>query len=368
MKIGDKVRFLNEAGGGRVTGFKGKNIVLVEDADGFEIPFAINDVVKVDDSDAETLGGIVTASNNTKPSPSQPASIPEPLHDDNEPIVVEERKGGEKLSVFLAFTPINIKELTKTEFETYIVNDCNYFIHYTYLTAENNNWTLRASGEIAPNTLTFVEEFHREKLNDFERICIQLIAYKRDKPFQLKNAISTTIRLDAVKFYKLHTFRENDFFDTPALIYPIIEEDKMAESLTIDKDLIRERMMQKTSQKDNSGYVRRYEKSGKQGNPFSPRHKNDDIIVVDLHAHELLETTQGMNNSDILNYQLDTFRRTLEENKGRKGQKIVFIHGKGEGVLRHALIHELNYKYKKYTYQDASFQEYGYGATQVTIR
>ena len=35
-KIGDRVRFLSETGGGRVTGFRGKNIVLVEDEDGFE--------------------------------------------------------------------------------------------------------------------------------------------------------------------------------------------------------------------------------------------------------------------------------------------------------------------------------------------
>ena len=36
MKIGDKVRFLSEVGGGRVSGFQGKDIVLVEDEDGFE--------------------------------------------------------------------------------------------------------------------------------------------------------------------------------------------------------------------------------------------------------------------------------------------------------------------------------------------
>ncbi len=35
MKKGDKVRFLSEVGGGRVAGFQGKNIVLVEDEDGF---------------------------------------------------------------------------------------------------------------------------------------------------------------------------------------------------------------------------------------------------------------------------------------------------------------------------------------------
>ena len=41
MKIGDKVRFLSEVGGGVVTGFQGKDMVLVEDADGFDIPIQI---------------------------------------------------------------------------------------------------------------------------------------------------------------------------------------------------------------------------------------------------------------------------------------------------------------------------------------
>ena len=48
MKIGDKVRFLSEVGGGVVAGFQGKNIVLVEDEDGFQIPTSITDVVVID--------------------------------------------------------------------------------------------------------------------------------------------------------------------------------------------------------------------------------------------------------------------------------------------------------------------------------
>ncbi len=94
----------------------------------------------------------------------------------------------------------------------------------------------------------------------------------------------------------------------------------------------------------------------------------DEIVVVDLHASEILETTAGMSNQDILNFQLKVFHDTLSEYASQKGRKIVFIHGKGEGVLRRAVISQLNYKYKKYAYQDASFSEYGYGATQVTIR
>ena len=48
------MRFLSEVGGGRVAGFQGKNIVLVEDEDGFQVPTSISDVVVVDDDDYST--------------------------------------------------------------------------------------------------------------------------------------------------------------------------------------------------------------------------------------------------------------------------------------------------------------------------
>lgn len=47
MKVGDKVRFLSETGGGIVSGFSGKDVVLVEDEDGFEIPMLITQVVVI---------------------------------------------------------------------------------------------------------------------------------------------------------------------------------------------------------------------------------------------------------------------------------------------------------------------------------
>ena len=50
-----------------------------------------------------------------------------------------------------------------------------------------------------------------------------------------------------------------------------------------------------------------------------------------------------------------------------KGKRIVFIHGKGEGVLRNRIVTELKQKYPRCNWQDASFQEYGFGATLVII-
>ncbi|MFP4019887.1 MAG: Smr/MutS family protein [Bacteroidales bacterium] len=47
---------------------------------------------------------------------------------------------------------------------------------------------------------------------------------------------------------------------------------------------------------------------------------------------------------------------------------MVFIHGVGNGRLRYELRKSLDKDYPDLDYQDASFQEYGYGATLVFLR
>ena len=103
--------------------------------------------------------------------------------------------------------------------------------------------------------------------------------------------------------------------------------------------------------------------------PLSKSSKpKNDTLEVDLHINELLETTAGMSNGEMLEVQLDTFRRTMDANANNHGRRIVFIHGVGNGRLKTELRRELDHKYKQHTYQDASFREYGYGATLVIIK
>lgn len=49
MNIGDQVRFLNDVGGGKITGFRPGGIVLVEDEDGFDVPVPQNEVVVIEE-------------------------------------------------------------------------------------------------------------------------------------------------------------------------------------------------------------------------------------------------------------------------------------------------------------------------------
>lgn len=391
MKIGDNVRFLSEQGGGRIAGFKGKNIVLVEDEDGFQIPTPINEVVVTGSGQEYETSRVVSSKNSPRPTPGQPlSSVKKQLNtfeedDENteEPDLadlemtfrqpVEERKGGNVLNCYLAFVPIDVKDFSHTRFECYFVNDSNYYVHFTYLVADGVTWKLRYTTEVEPNTKEFIEEFGHADLNDLSRVALQLLAFKREKNFVLKPTVDVQFRLDPVKFYKLHAFTANDYFEQPALLYAVVEDDKPARQLVVDAKKLKQELYhkeEKTGEKPtNDGYVRRYEKGRKGGNPFIIRRKGDeDVLVVDLHADELLDTTAGMSATEILNYQLGKFRQVLDEHRREKGRRIIFIHGKGEGVLRHALVNDLRYRFKTFTYQDASFQEYGYGATQVTIK
>ena len=92
------------------------------------------------------------------------------------------------------------------------------------MVGNGKEWRCKSVGEIEPNTKVFMEQFAYTDLNDLTETCVQLFAYKADKPFERKPALDTRIRIDATKFYKLNTFRENDFFDSPALLYAITEK------------------------------------------------------------------------------------------------------------------------------------------------
>ena len=89
-------------------------------------------------------------------------------------------------------------------------------------------------------------------------------------------------------------------------------------------------------------------------------------MEVDLHIHQLVKSSKGMSNYDILNIQLETAKRQLDFAIRKRIQKVVFIHGVGEGILKE----ELHYLFKRYDnvkFYDADYQKYGLGATEVYI-
>ncbi|MBP5772362.1 MAG: DUF2027 domain-containing protein [Bacteroidaceae bacterium] len=424
MQIGDQVRFLNEIGGGRVTGFQGRDIVLIEDQDGFDIPMLRSQVVVIETNENNFVRKKKEEKLSTLPKEGAVhfgEDIPQPEF--SKP---KERKGGDLLNVCLAFVPEDSRELTNTRFEAYLINDSNYFISVLFANNEGAAWHARWQATLEPNTKLLIETFDRPALNDFERLNVQLIAWKQDKPFMLKPAVSVELRLNLVKFYKLHVFQPSPFFREPALIYDIVRDDRPIRQVFVEAEEVldamrgverpaygpareedntpshedeaqiptdqpsfseepevvvpvrtreEEREALKAAKralkaemlaKKKKEQAQKAERNPHESKPNLHPEKND-IIEVDLHINALLDNINGLSPSVLLNTQLTEFRIIMDRNRMKKGQRIVFIHGKGEGVLREALIKELTHRYRSCTYEDASFQKYGFGATMVTI-
>jgi hypothetical protein len=346
MKIGDKVRFLSEVGGGTVKSFQGKDMVLVENEDGFDFPVLIRECVVIDTDNYNVKRKSITPILSETEKPVKPTMTSRPV----------EMQGGDVLNIILAFVPKNIKAVSNTSFETYLVNDTNYYLYYIYANTEGKVWKTRSHGLIEPNTKLLLEEFTHDSLNELERVSVQFVAFKNNQTYVLKPAIGVELRIDAVKFYKLHLFHESVYFEKPALIYDIVKDDVSAKQIVVSAEDVCMALLQKA------------DTDKPKVQPNTTQSGQNHLIEIDLHIDALIDNTIGMENKDILEYQLNKFYEIMEQYRKKREQRIVFIHGKGDGILRKKLTDELKRKYSTCKYQDASFKEYGFGATLVTIK
>ena len=353
VKVNDIVRFLNDVGGGRVTRIDGKT-VYVEDEDGFERPATERELVVVGQAGTKASAYERPLDIRTrqvepdKPAPKQPA--PEPV------LPIEETPEGEVLNIVLGYEAREIKHLNTTTFFASLVNDSNYILYFTYMTRGDGagEWQTRYHGIVEPNIMVELEEFGHDDLNSMTHIAVQYVAFKQGKNFKLKNPALVELRLDVTKFYKLHCFHENPYFDVPVIAVEIVTNDRPARMMHIDSSDL-ERAMKEKKRMDRP-----------QRKPVK-KVDNNGVIVQDLHITSLMDNLSGMSPGAILEYQMDKFREVMDANINKHGQRIVFIHGKGEGKLRQHLLSELKRRYPRCTAQDASFREYGFGATQITI-
>lgn len=269
INIGDKVRFLNAVGGGKVTGFQKGGLVLVEDEDGFEVPMLQSEVVVVS-SEGRTIHDFL----NQKQDSRQPASTASG-DSSNKPAVMP----------------------------------------------------ASGSGKAMPHIETTANTPSRNTVN---------------------NTVSS---------YSASQAPADSETDEETL-----------EARVLRLELTVRRLQRRLERLEDAKALREKVKGERQSMQEQLRAVKDQPLEVDLHIEELLDTTAGMSAADIKEYQLSVFRKTMREHLNDKGKRIVFIHGNGDGVLRKSIIDELRHTFKTCQYQDASFQQYGFGATMVIVR
>lgn len=225
---------------------------------------------------------------------------------------------------------------------------------------------------MAPNEYCDLDVLTHETLPQYEKIAFQCVAFKKDKTFTLQAPVSISRKLDLTKFHKFHCFRPGIYFETAVLELPLVSDGVASKPLEVNAAEMTSAMSGGKPDKDMAKELSKKfrvdaGKKGKTANPAANPHKVLPLIEVDLHIGELTDSLTGMEPKDMLEMQLGAVRKHMKANCSRIGQKLVFIHGKGEGVLRKAVLDLLKKEYPKAELQDASFREYGFGATLVTI-
>ena len=334
IRIGDIVRFISEKMEGKVTGVIDNNTVNVYCEEyGFEIPASVDDLVVIhsDFKPATTAAVSTTAPGGQKAVSMQSAD-----------------------TLYLAFVPSNYNDLPDSHFELHIVNDTRLTVLYAVSFTDGERHEGVAAGHCAPDTASAIGTYSLKEVDKVKAFHVQAIFYQKGR-HEPRPLIDACVKVTPSTLCKGGAYHHTRWFASPVLTRALDKESLEKEELV---DIDPEQLLQAKK-----------EKTAPQRTEQHPaRRVADNVVEVDLHINSLLDTTAGMENKDMLEYQLDVFRKTMEEYKLRRGQKIVFIHGKGEGVLRQRILWELQTKYKRCHHQDASFKQYGYGATLVTIK
>lgn len=337
IKKGDRVKFLNEAGGGIVVRLIDNKQALVQIEDGFEIPMLISNLVKTD-----AVGERNTAADKNVSVPQR--KLPEKKE---VPVQAPEKqalKVKESARPLFALVPISQKANTEARFELHLLNDGDFHLYYM-VALEKAEWLmLHEKGELEPEMKVSLGTFTLQELVRVNNIVIDFLVYK-EEDYKYQAPINSKINIKSLNLQRESSFRENDFFYENACIVDCTP----FETLVNKAEII-------------------VPKENQEIKPAKAPEKNSDIEEIDLHIEEIVEDMTGLEAGEILKIQMARFTTALEGAIKSKTKKIVFIHGVGNGKLKFELRRTLENQYAHLKYQDASYAEYGFGATMVILK
>lgn len=368
FKVGDKVKFLNETGGGVVTKIISPLVVNVE-SEGFEIPTLTKDIVL---DYVEDKAGKMFTSENKQESQSvvydeqqDYLDIPKQARDER---IYLSRQGQQKdKGVYLAFIPMDQQWLIGGDYNVYLVNNSEWDLLYSLFLKDQESQMYQGKdyGSVEPKHRYLLAQVQDKELEQWSTGVVQLLFHK-DETKQVLQPKSFKIKLRTSKFFKEGCFEDTGFFTEKALLIPIVTIAQMDSFVDIeDEDLDSDKNKQKLEALKQDKQTVEI-KPTKEVSFFDKHLVSKHQAEVDLHIEELVDSTKGMDNHDMLSVQMDYFKKCLQKAIELDLDKIIFIHGVGQGVLKHNIEEELD-KYAFLHYFPASMQKYGVGATEVLI-
>lgn len=351
-KVGDYVQFLNDTGGGRVHKIINNNIVEVKDNSGFCIPISVSELII--EKTAETVKAAKELVQKKEVAMPQTDSYIQAL----------EKNLEYTHKIYVCFVPVSNSHNSDDELDIYIVNDTVYKAAIAVIFKTENRFEGIDLKIIPKKSKYLVETILFSEINDWENAYIQIIFFANDSD-TLISPITSKLSLNAVNLYKNGSYKDSTFFDIPVYTVEVAKPEKYFIEKSNPKNI-----KHKTTHDKNDDVFIKIDKDIKpEIKIVSKKHRknNPDLTKeVDLHAHELFENPDEYSVQEIFTKQIEIFKKELEQAIDKRLNKITFIHGKGNGRLKHE-INELLKNKSGIIYYDASYQKYGEGATEIKI-
>ena len=360
FKVGDKVKFLNRTGGGIITKVVSPVLVNVEE-EGFEIPTLASEIIL--DYVEDKAGKMFTSQGSSFNEQNDAKETKEESLDDVRIDKLYLSRKGQQMDkgIYLAYVPKDQQWILTGGFDIYLVNNTDYSILYSlFLKKDDGRYKGEDFGSLEEKEKIMLASAQAGEIDRWANGALQILFHKDDDNKILMPA-SYQIKIHSQKFYKEGCFEPNGLFAEKAMVVPVVILDKQ-ESFLAPVDM--KKMVEKIKKEKGDFIVKVQE--NKPVSFFDKHMLNRTEAEVDLHIEELTDDETGMGAHDMLTLQMDYFNKCLNEAITRNIDKVIFIHGVGQGTLKKSIEQEL----KKYSFIHtfpASMQKYGVGAIEVLI-
>ena len=352
---GDRVRFLNDVGEGEVVGMVDARTYMVRNAEGFDIPTPEEELLpavqmgRAMETEAMRLKRSASGGETGRATASRDTPPAKPLVQ----IPLRVRARGD-VGLHVGFQPKEELDPVVGPFRVHVINASEYSCFVTLARMEGDKASTFFAGKVEANAAREVKEVGVQELEEYRRLFIQALYYSAT-PCELPLPEAVELAVTPARFVRPGSFQENPYLPCSLLLISV--RDTQREALL--HSLVAQRVEQAKGQKEAPAQ------------PVVPKPSaRREEVVIDLHMHALTDRDDaGLSAQEMLAYQLQRFEQAMEEALAQQEvRRLVAIHGVGNGRLRGEVVRILQRKYPMCSYQDASFKEYGYGATMVLLR
>lgn len=354
FKAGDKVSFLNEKGGGIITKIVDEQLVLVAIEDGFEIPTAVSDIIKINSDDPDEPALI---RHNTFSDDNEETDI-QPLH------VVPNDKDQPEAGIYVMIVPEIEDNPLVGNLDIFLVNHTSFQALFSLYLSREGKFQGEDYGFIESESRMLLKNIGRSEISEWANSLLQAVFFKEGDASPVK-PISGFVNFKPIKVYKPESFKYEKLIRKIAMQVKIGALTDFQSAIGSEKEELSPENVKAIQDKINEGSTKKESKPEKES--FLEKHKIDDKIAeIDIHIGHLVESYTGLSNKEMLDIQMDYFTKSMNQAENEKMSKVIFIHGVGNGVLKN----EINKYLRNATgveFHDASFARYGMGATEVVF-